>query len=217
MTYQAASGAGAKNMKELLLQMDHLGQAAREMALDPKSDILVMDQRINNILQGNDESFPKALFGAPLAGSLIPWIDSPVENGQTREEWKAMVEGNKILGLTGDSKVAIDGTCVRIGAMRSHSQAMTIKLKKSIKESSFVELLAHSHEWLDFIPNEREQTVKSLSPANYSGTLKIGLGRVRKMNLGDNFYNAFTVGDQLLWGAAEPLRRFLKLAIEEGA
>jgi aspartate-semialdehyde dehydrogenase len=216
MTYQAASGAGAKNMKELLLQMEYLGSKASSLAHNPNSDILEMDNMINGLLQKEDSEYPKELFGAPLAGSLIPWIDSPVSGGQTREEWKAMVEGNKILGLSGDSQIQIDGTCVRIGAMRSHSQALTIKLKKSIEESSFVELLRHSHEWLDYVPNEREATVQKLNPAHYSGSLKISLGRVRKMNLGDSFFNAFTVGDQLLWGAAEPLRRFLRLALLEG-
>lgn len=216
MTYQAASGAGAKNMKELLLQMDYLGQHAKVMAQDPKSDILKLDQEVAQILAGKDSSFPKELFGAPLAGSLIPWIDSPMDNGQTKEEWKAMVEGNKILGLEGNSQIPIDGTCVRIGAMRSHSQALTIKLKKSIDESSFIDILKDSHEWLDFVDNDRAMTVERLSPAQYSGTMQIGLGRVRKMNLGDTFFNAFTVGDQLLWGAAEPLRRFLRLALNQG-
>lgn len=213
MTYQAASGAGAKSMKELLLQMNHLGSQTAAMACDPHRDILEIDKVVNNLIQGQD--FPQENFGTSLAGSLIPWIDIPVDGGQTREEWKAMAEGNKILGLSGESQVKIDGTCVRVGAMRSHSQALTIKLKKSIEEKSFIELLKHSHEWLDFIPNERKETVEKLNPAHYSGSLKIGLGRVRKMNLGDDYFNAFTVGDQLLWGAAEPLRRFLRMALGE--
>jgi len=215
MSYQAASGAGAKNMKELIQQMNHLSTGTLDLAQDPKSDILSMDREINKMLQDPNSTFPKDHFGAPLAGSLIPWIDKGLDNGQTKEEWKAMVEGNKILGFTGDSQVAIDGTCVRVGVMRSHSQALTIKLKKTIEEKSFIELLRHSHEWLDYIPNDKDATVAKLNPAHYSGSLKIGLGRVRKMNLGDTFFNAFTVGDQLLWGAAEPLRRFLRMALEQ--
>lgn len=211
-TYQAASGAGAKNMKELLKQMGHLylSEGKKDLIEDPKSDILELDKLVSHDLQGKGQ-YPQELFGAPLAGSLIPWIDSPMDNGQTREEWKAMVEGNKILGLQEESHIAIDGTCVRIGAMRSHSQALTIKLKSDLELSSFEELISGAHEWVDFVPNKREETVQRLSPAYYSGSLKIGVGRVRPMNLGKDFVNVFTVGDQLLWGAAEPLRRFLRL------
>lgn len=212
-TYQAASGAGAQNMKELLKQMGHLYGISPEEIDDPKSDILALDQKISDSLQGKG-SYPKDLFMAPLAGSLIPWIDSAMENGQTREEWKAMVEANKILSQT-PGTLKIDGTCVRIGAMRSHSQALTVKCKTGLEESEFIGLIKDSHPWLKFVNNEKEQTLKELTPAATSGTLDIAVGRVRKMNLGPEFFNVFTVGDQLLWGAAEPLRRFLRLMINE--
>jgi len=212
-TYQAASGAGAQNMKELLKQMGHLYNHEAKLIEDPKSNILELDKLISAELQGSG-NYPKELFGAPLAGSLIPWIDSPMENGQTREEWKAMVEGNKILGLTGNQKIAVDGTCVRIGAMRSHSQAITLKCKSDVDLSEFTELIAKAHDWVDLVPNTKEATLERLSPAHYSGSLNIGVGRVRPMNLGKEFVNIFTVGDQLLWGAAEPLRRFLRLYLE---
>lgn len=214
-TYQAASGAGAKNMKELLKQMGHLylSEGHKDLIEDPKSDILLLDELVTRQLQGRGD-YPQELFGAPLAGSLIPWIDSAMENGQTREEWKAMVEGNKILGLGSSDQIAIDGTCVRIGAMRSHSQALTIKLKKGLNLKEFEDSIKGAHEWLDFVPNNKEDTLKKLSPAYTSGSLKIAVGRVRPMNLGTDFVNLFTVGDQLLWGAAEPLRRFLRLSLE---
>ena len=215
MTYQAASGAGAKNMKELVNQMGRLHSVGKEFSEDSRSDILKLDEIITNSLQGRDSDFPIDNFKAPLAGSLIPWIDVPVEGGQTKEEWKAIVEGNKILGTNEANRIPIDGTCVRIGAMRSHSQALTIKLKRPLDLAKFENQMKESHEWLDFIPNEREVTTKKLSPANYSGSLKIGVGRVRPMNLGKDFVNVFTVGDQLLWGAAEPLRRFLRLYINQ--
>ncbi len=214
MTYQAASGAGAKNMKELVNQMGRLHERGKEISEDPRADILKLDSIINDSLQGRDESFPTENFKAPLAGSLIPWIDVPVADGQTKEEWKAVVEGNKILGNSEATRIPIDGTCVRIGAMRSHSQALTIKLKKPLDLAKFEAQIKEAHEWVDFVPNEREITTQKLSPAHYSGTLKIGVGRVRPMNLGKDFVNVFTVGDQLLWGAAEPLRRFLRLYID---
>ncbi|MAF77661.1 MAG: aspartate-semialdehyde dehydrogenase [Halobacteriovoraceae bacterium] len=214
MTYQAASGAGAKNMKELVNQMGRLHQVGKELSEDGRSDILKLDALINDSLQGRDSQFPTENFKAPLAGSLIPWIDVPVEGGQTKEEWKAGVEGNKILGNSETSLIPIDGTCVRIGAMRSHSQALTIKLKKPLDLEKFEKQIKESHEWVDFVPNEREITTQKLSPAHYSGSLKIGVGRVRPMNLGKDFVNVFTVGDQLLWGAAEPLRRFLRLYLD---
>ena len=215
MTYQAASGAGAKNMKELVNQMGRLHSVGKEFSEDPRSNILKLDELITNSLQGRDSDFPMDNFKAPLAGSLIPWIDVPVEGGQTKEEWKAIVEGNKILGNNEANRIPIDGTCVRIGAMRSHSQALTIKLRRPLDLAKFESQMKESHEWLDFIPNEREVTTQKLSPANYSGSLKIGVGRVRPMNLGKDFVNVFTVGDQLLWGAAEPLRRFLRLYINQ--
>lgn len=214
-TYQAASGAGAKNMKELLKQMGHLynKDGHTQLIEDPKSDILELDRLVSSELQGKGD-YPQDLFGAPLAGSLIPWIDTAMDNGQTREEWKAMVEGNKILGLSGKESIPVDGTCVRIGAMRSHSQAITLKLKSSPDLSELTELIGKAHDWLDFVPNNKEETLKRLSPAHYSGSLNIGVGRLRPMNLGEGFFNVFTVGDQLLWGAAEPLRRFLRLYLE---
>ena len=215
MTYQAASGAGAKNMKELVNQMGRLHTVGKELSEDPKSDILKLDAIISDSLQGRDKDFPKDNFNAPLAGSLIPWIDVPVDGGQTKEEWKAVVEGNKILGNTETTRIPIDGTCVRIGAMRSHSQALTIKLKNPLDLAKFEKQIQEAHEWVEFVPNEREITTQKLSPAHLSGSLKIGVGRVRPMNLGADFVNVFTVGDQLLWGAAEPLRRFLRLYIEQ--
>lgn len=215
MTYQAASGAGAKNMKELINQMGRLYEVGKELSEDGNSDILKLDAIINNSLKGKDTSFPTENFKAPLAGSLIPWIDVPVEGGQTKEEWKGGVEGNKILGNKDNSIIPIDGTCVRIGAMRSHSQALTIKLKKPLDLAKFEEQIKSAHEWVSFVPNEREATVQKLSPAYFSGTLQIGVGRVRPMKLGADFVNVFTVGDQLLWGAAEPLRRFLRLYIDQ--
>lgn len=215
MTYQAASGAGAQNMKELVNQMGRLREVGKEFSEDPRGDILKLDALISDSLQGRDKDFPIENFKAPLAGSLIPWIDVPVTGGQTpgqsKEEWKAITEGNKILGNSESTRIPIDGTCVRIGAMRSHSQALTIKLKRPLDLAKFEKQLKEAHEWVDFVPNEREVTTAKLSPAHYSGTLKIGVGRVRPMNLGKDFVNVFTVGDQLLWGAAEPLRRFLRL------
>lgn len=212
-TYQAASGAGAQNMKELLKQMGHLYNISPEEINDERSDILALDKKISDSLQGKG-SYPQDLFGAPLAGSLIPWIDSQMENGQTREEWKAMVEANKILGNE-PGTIKIDGSCVRIGAMRSHSQALTVKCKQPMTEEEFVGLIKDSHPWLKFVANNKEDTLKGLTPAATSGTLDIAVGRVRRMNLGHDFFNVFTVGDQLLWGAAEPLRRFLRHFVSE--
>jgi len=206
MTYQAASGAGARNMKELINQMGALYNETSSLTNDPASDILVVDRLMNEKFKSS--TFPKELFGAPLAGSLIPWIDSPMENGQTREEWKAMAEANKIIG---GNHVPIDGTCVRIGAMRSHSQGLTVKLRENISLKDFEDSIKSAHEWIEFIPNTMEETKASLSPAHFGGSLKIGVGRVRQMNLGEGFFNVFTVGDQLLWGAAEPLRRFINI------
>jgi aspartate-semialdehyde dehydrogenase len=208
-TYQAASGAGARNMRELVLQMQAIAQA-KNLA-DPRAPILDLDRDVQEIM--TDTQFPQAEFGAPLAGSLIPWIDSAVEMGQTREEWKGMVETNKILGL--DAEVPVDGTCVRIGAMRSHAQALTIKLKHDIPLSEIEATLAKGNDWVDFVPNQKAETLKRLSPAACSGTLSIPVGRVRKMKLGPNYLSLYTVGDQLLWGAAEPLRRMVLIALSK--
>lgn len=206
-TYQAASGAGAKNMRELVTQMGAL--AAVPAAADPAASALLLDQQVTDVLRS--PNFPKAEFGAALAGSLIPWIDRPVEGGQTREEWKGLVETNKILGL--NPPLPIDGTCVRVGAMRCHSQALTIKLKQKIPLADIEQALAQQNEWVHFVPNEKAHTLEQLSPAACTGTLTVPVGRVRKMKMGEDFLSLFTVGDQLLWGAAEPLRRMVLIAL----
>ena len=211
MTYQAASGAGAKNMRELLSQMGALHAGCADRLADPASAILDIDRIVTDTMHGAD--FPTANFGAPLAGSLIPWIDTALENGQSREEWKGLVETNKILGRQ-DNPIPIDGTCVRIGAMRCHSQGLVIKLKRQAPLDELVEMIAGANDWVKVIPNERPATVAGLSPAAVTGTLTVPVGRLRKLNLGEDYLNAFTVGDQLLWGAAEPLRRMLRLLQE---
>ena len=211
MTYQAASGAGAKNMRELLSQMGALHAGCADRLADPASAILDIDRIVTDTMHGAD--FPTANFGAPLAGSLIPWIDTALDNGQSREEWKGLVETNKILGRQ-DNPIPIDGTCVRIGAMRCHSQGLVIKLKRQAPLDELVEMIASANDWVKVIPNERPATVAGLSPAAVTGTLTVPVGRLRKLNLGEDYLNAFTVGDQLLWGAAEPLRRMLRLLQE---
>jgi aspartate-semialdehyde dehydrogenase len=211
MTYQAASGAGAKNMRELLTQMGALQIAAAGLLSDEGSSILDIDRVVTETMCGAD--FPTSEFGAPLAGSLIPWIDTQLENGQSREEWKGQAETNKILGRE-DRPIPIDGTCVRIGAMRCHSQALTIKLNSDVPMGEIEDMIASANDWVRLVPNEREATVRSLSPAAVSGKLEVPVGRLRTMNLGDRYLSAFTVGDQLLWGAAEPLRRVLRLLLE---
>lgn len=211
MTYQAASGAGAANMRELLAQMGYLQSAAAEALATPSSAILDVDRAVTQALRA--DAMPTDHFGHPLAGSLLPWIDSKLDNGQSREEWKAMAECNKIMGLD-DTPVPIDGTCVRIGAMRCHSQALTIKLTDDIPMADIEAVLAAGTDWTDFIPNDRDQTLTELTPTHATGTLRVPVGRVRKMNLGPHYLNAFTVGDQLLWGAAEPLRRMLVILRE---
>jgi len=208
MTYQAASGAGANNMRELLSQMGYLeSQVATELAT-PSSAILDIDRKVTDALRG--DGIPTQFFGYPLAGSLLPWIDTKLENGQSREEWKAMAECNKILGRE-SNPMPIDGTCVRIGAMSCHSQALTIKLTRDVPIDEINDVLANGTEWTDLIPNERENSMAKLTPAAATGTLRIPVGRVRKMNLGPEYLNAFTVGDQLLWGAPEPLKRMLSI------
>ena len=211
MTYQAASGAGAKNMRELLEQMGALRDSVADVLADPASAILAIDRQVTASLR--DDAFPTTHFGVPLAGSLIPWIDVPLENGQSKEEWKAVSETNKILGREA-SPIPIDGTCVRIGAMRCHSQGLTIKLKKNVPIDEIEQIIEEANPWSKVIPNEREETVRELTPAKVTGTLTVPVGRLRKMNLGDEYLNAFTVGDQLLWGAAEPLRRMLNILLE---
>ncbi len=211
MTYQAASGAGANNMRELVAQMQTIGNDASALLANPASAILELDRRVLDSL--HDASFPVDNFGVPLAGSLIPWIDRPMENGQTREEWKGIVETNKILGRQNDP-IPIDGQCVRIGAMRSHSQAFTIKLTKDLPLDEIESILAEHSQWVQVIPNEKEATIEELTPAKVSGTLSVPVGRIRKLNVGPDYLTAFSAGDQLLWGAAEPLRRMLRILLE---
>ena len=210
MTYQAASGAGAQNMRELLNQMGEAHFAASKLLANPASAILDIDRTIAGTLR--DDKFPTANFGVPLAGSLIPWIDSDLGNGQSKEEWKGGVETNKILGRH-NNPIPIDGLCVRIGAMRCHSQAMTIKLKKDVPLDEISQMLAEANEWAKVIPNNREASMRALTPAAVTGQLNTPVGRLRKLTMGDDYLSAFTVGDQLLWGAAEPLRRMLRILI----
>jgi aspartate-semialdehyde dehydrogenase len=202
MTYQAASGSGAAKMLELVKQMEFLTDSTRKT---PSEDALEVDRMVIGAQRAR--SLPVQEFGVPLAGSLIPWIDREMPGGQTREEWKGMAEGNKILGL--NPPVPIDGICVRIGTMRCHSQALTIKLKKDVPLGEIEQILAGGNPWVRVIPNNKESTLRCLTPTAVSGTLNVPVGRLRKMRLGPEFLGAFTVGDQLLWGAAEPLRRML--------
>ena len=211
MTYQAASGAGAQNMRELLKQMGELHVAASALLDDPASAILDIDREVAGILR--DEKFPTAHFGVPLAGSLIPWIDKELPNGQSREEWKGQAETNKILGRE-KNPVPVDGICVRVGAMRCHSQALTIKLTKDLPLDEIEGLIQAAHPWAKVVSNHREITMKELTPAAVTGTLTVPVGRLRKLNMGPQYLGAFTCGDQLLWGAAEPLRRMLRLLVE---
>lgn len=211
MTYQAASGAGAKNMRELVLQMATIGQQSQTLLDNPSAAILHLDHQVTASIR--DNAFPTTHFGAPLAASLIPWIDRAMDNGQTREEWKGIAETNKILGRS-DNPIPIDGQCVRIGAMRCHSQAFTIKLKRDVPLDEIETILAQHNQWVQLIPNEKQATMDGLSPAAVSGTLNVPVGRVRKLNLGPRYLTAFSVGDQLLWGAAEPLRRMLRILVE---
>lgn len=210
MTYQAASGAGAQNMRELLTQMGEAHRVAKSLLDDPASAILDVDREVAGILR--DEKFPKANFGVPLAGSLIPWIDKDLGNGQSKEEWKGKAETNKILGRESDP-IPVDGLCVRIGAMRCHSQALTIKLKKDVPLNEIEAMLAAANDWVKVIPNERDASMRELTPAAVTGSLTVPVGRLRKMDMGGEYLAAFTVGDQLLWGAAEPLRRMLRILI----
>lgn len=212
MTYQAASGAGAQNMRELLKQMGEAHFAASELLADPASAILDIDRTVAGTLR--DEKFPTAQFGVPLAGSLIPWIDKDLGNGQSKEEWKGGAETNKILRRE-HNPIIIDGLCVRIGAMRCHSQALTIKLKQDVPLDEINQMLAEANPWAKVIPNEREASMRALTPAAVTGTLNTPVGRLRKLSMGGDYLSAFTVGDQLLWGAAEPLRRMLRILIEK--
>src|SRR5258706_6649755 len=210
MTYQAASGAGAQNMRELLQQMGEVAYAAKSLLADPASAILEIDREVAGILR--DENFPTEHFGVPLAGSLLPWIDSDLGNGQSREEWKAHLESNKILGRE-TNQVAFDALARRVGAMRCHSQALTLKLKRDLPVAEIEAILARGNKWVKVIPNKREETLKHLTPVAVTGTLEVPIGRIRKLRMGGDYISAFTVGDQLLWGAAEPLRRTLGILL----
>lgn len=210
MTYQAASGAGANNMRELIKGMGVLRDSVSDQLDDPASAILEIDRTIADTQRSDD--FPKQHFGAVLAGSLIPYIDSQLDNGQSREEWKAQAETNKILGKSADETINIDGICVRIGAMRCHSQALTIKLTKDIPLAEITTALRESNNpWLDVVENDKATSMERLTPVAVTGTLNVAVGRLRKLNMGGEYLTAFTVGDQLLWGAAEPLRRMLAI------
>ncbi len=211
MTYQAASGGGARHMRELIAGMGSLHQSVADLLDDPASAILEIDRLVTERLSSAE--YPSGQFGVPLAGSLIPWIDSQLDNGQSREEWKAGVEANKILGRTADL-IPIDGLCVRIGAMRCHSQALTVKLKRNAPIEEIEQMLAESNDWVQVLPNDRQISMEQLTPAVVTGSLNVPVGRLRKMNMGDDYLAAFTVGDQLLWGAAEPLRRMLNILRE---
>ena len=209
MTYQAASGAGAREMRELLAQMGHLHEAAAKLLDDPASAILDIDRRASAAFA---DGMPVERLGRPLAGSLLPWIDRDLGNGYSREEFKAGAEGNKILGLA-SAPVPIDGICVRIGAMRCHSQAVTIKLRRRMPIAEVERVIAAAHDWVRVVPNERDATLARLTPAAVTGTRDIAVGRIRHLAMGEDYVTAFTVGDQLLWGAAEPLRRMLRLLV----
>jgi aspartate-semialdehyde dehydrogenase len=208
-TYQAASGGGARHMRELLTQMGMLYNHISAPLSDLSSSILDIEHSVTNLTRST--SFPTDNFGVPLAGSLIPWIDKQLENGQSKEEWKGQAETNKILG--GEDSVVVDGLCVRIGSLRCHSQALTLKLKKDIPLTEIKHILASHNEWVEVVENDREATMEYLTPAAVTGKLITPVGRLRKLNMGSYYISAFTVGDQLLWGAAEPLRRILKLLV----
>ncbi len=216
MTYQAASGAGAQNMRELLLQMGVLHDAVKAELADPASAILDIDRKVAETMRAS--SFPTSNFrNTALAGSLIPWIDAPVEGGQSKEEWKGGAECNKILGrpaFRSPGSIPIDGLCVRIGAMRCHSQGLTIKLKKDVPLDEVTDIIANANAWVKVVPNEREISERELTPAAVTGTLSVPVGRLHKLAMGPEYLGAFTVGDQLLWGAAEPLRRMLRILLD---
>jgi aspartate-semialdehyde dehydrogenase len=208
MTYQAASGGGARHMRELLKQMEILGNDVKTLNDDPNTDILDIEAMVTKKLRGGE--LPQDNFLVPLAGSLIPYIDVEWEKGQSKEEWKGFVETNKIL-CRENNPIPMDGICVRVGALRCHSQALTLKLKKDVPLKEIEQMLASAHEWVKVVPNHKEQAIHELTPTAVTGKLHIPVGRLRKMHMGENFLSAFTVGDQLLWGAAEPLRRAMRL------
>jgi aspartate-semialdehyde dehydrogenase len=210
MTYQAASGAGANNMRELVEQMVAISDASRELVADPATSALELDRRVTATLR--NDSFPVENFGVPLAASALPWIDRPVEAGQTREEWKGVVETNRILGRS--DPIPVDGICVRVGSMRCHAQAFTIKLTKDVPLDEVEQIIADGNDWVRIVENTKEATLAELTPAAITGKLEVPVGRIRKMLMGDEYVAAYSVGDQLLWGAAEPLRRMLVILRE---
>ena len=209
MTYQAASGAGAKNMRELVAQMRAIGDANAPLLDDSASTILEVDRGVSAAIAS--EAFPTEQFGAPLAASLLPWIDSRMDGGETREEWKGFVEANKIRGTPADAPIPVDGICVRVGSMRCHAQAVTVKLHRDVPLADVEQALAEANDWVELVPNEKDASIANLSPTAVAGTLRVPIGRVRKLRMGGEYLTAFTVGDQLLWGAAEPLRRMLAI------
>ena len=213
MTYQAASGAGAANMRELVAQMAAIGQSAQRLLAEPASGILDIDRAVTDAIRS--PGLPKENFGYPLAASLLPWIDKDLGNGQSREEWKGQAETNKILGRNGNA-IPVDGVCVRVGAMRCHSQALTIKLRRPLPMDEVEGMLAEANDWVKVVPNRREESLAELTPAAVSGRLSVPVGRLRKLPMGEDYLAAFTVGDQLLWGAAEPLRRMLRILLDSG-
>ena len=211
MTYQAASGGGARHMREVLGQFRDLGNEVSAELNDPAAAILEIDRKV--LAKQRSGELDTAQFGVPLSGSLIPWIDSDLGNGQSREEWKSDAETNKILGLEGDDRVIMDGLCVRIAAMRSHSQALTMKLTEDLPVAEIERIIAEDNQWAQVVPNTKDATMQGLTPVAVSGSLNIPVGRIRKLAMGPQYISAFTVGDQLLWGAAEPVRRMLKIAV----
>jgi aspartate-semialdehyde dehydrogenase len=211
MTYQAASGAGARNMRELIKQMGAVHAEVADLVADPASAILEIDRKVADFIRS--ERYPLDAWPVPLAGNLIPWIDVALASGQSKEEWKAQVEANKILGRS-DSQIPIDGLCVRVGAMRCHSQALTIKMTRDVPLDEIHAIIAAHNDWVKVVPNDREISMRELTPAAVTGTLTVPVGRMRKLNMGPQYLSAFTVGDQLLWGAAEPLRRMLRIILE---
>ncbi|MFO1378921.1 MAG: aspartate-semialdehyde dehydrogenase [Chitinivorax sp.] len=210
MTYQAASGAGAQNMRELISQMGAAHASVADLLADPSSAILEIDRKLAETMRSSQ--YPTDQFGVPLAGSLIPWIDKQLDNGQSKEEWKGQAEVNKILGTA--QTIPVDGLCVRIGAMRCHSLALTIKLNKDLPLAEIESLIQGGNQWVKFVPNQREISMRELTPTSITGGLQVGVGRVRKLNMGPEYVSAFVCGDQLLWGAAEPLRRMLRILQE---
>jgi aspartate-semialdehyde dehydrogenase len=217
MTYQAASGGGAQHMRELLTQFGSLNAEVKALLDDPASAILEIDRKVL-ARQHAMTAEETEQFGAPLGGNLIPWIDRDLGDGVSREEWKAGAEANKILGnsaATGSRVIPIDGLCIRVGAMRCHSQALTIKLKRDVPLDEVNDIIASHNQWVQLVPNTREASVQQLTPAMVTGKLTIPVGRTRKLQMGGEYLSAFTIGDQLLWGAAEPLRRMLRIVLGE--